>query len=890
MRFAVCFLALSIPLLSVKGEEPKRAGADWWSLKPVAVGQPPKVERAMHPIDSFIRAKLAERGLSPAKEADRRTLIRRVTFDLTGLPPTPKEIDAFLADTSPKAFETLVDRLLASPDYGERWARHWLDIVRFSESHGFEYDRLRNNAWHYRDYVIESFNADRPYADFVREQLAGDQLPAGVVAATGILVAGPFDQAGSSSASAVVRGRAREDYLEDVVGTVSQTFLGVTLNCARCHDHKVDPYSAADYYRFKAVFDGVVAGERDVLPQAERNLVAEKQAVLLRESNFARLQLAALEDTAIARAKEKSGLPLSPVPQPIHRWSFNGDGTDSVGKSPLVLQGGAKIADGHLKLNGKDAYAVSNFLPTAVREKTLETWVRLATLDQAGGGALGLQTTSGGLFDSIVYAERQVRRWMAGSEFYGRTKPVDPKDILPEANRWMHVAIVYPGDGSIRIHYDGKPYGDAYRPEKPSPVDFKAGTTQAILGLRHTGAGNGYLYGDIDEARLYDFALTPEQIAESFRAGPNAPSGAERRANMTDDERNEARKLDAELARIAKAIANLQRPTIGYTLSPKQPGVSVLYKRGDFEKPGDAVVPASPDVVTGPPKLTLPADAAEGDRRRQFAEWIVHRDNPLTWRVVVNRVWQHHFGDGLVRTPNDFGLNGERPSHPELLDWLADYFRSSGGRMKELHRLIVLSETYRQATTPNPDASKIDADNRLLWRYSPRRLEGEAVRDAMLSVSAKLNPQRGGPSFKPFTIRNFNSDFYTPFDEDRPEFNRRSVYRMNVNSAKDAVLDVLDCPDPSVKTPRRPATTTPLQALTLMNGDFSNRMVRAFEARLSYEAPADADRQISLAYQYALGRLPTEPEVTRAKAALPAAGLRGLCWALLNSNEFLYLR
>jgi hypothetical protein len=258
--------------------------------------------------------------------------------------------------------------------------------------------------------------------------------------------------------------------------------------------------------------------------------------------------------------------------------------------------------------------------------------------------------------------------------------------------------------------------------------------------------------------------------------------------------------------------------------------------------------------------------------------------------VIVNRAWQHHFGEGLVRTPNDFGLNGERPTHPELLDWLAAWFRDNGGRLKPLHRLIVTSATYRQAATFEEAAAAKDADDRLLWSFAPRRLEAEAVRDAMLAMSGKLNREAGGPSFRPFKIETFNSSFYIPFDADRPDLNRRSVYRMNVTSARDPVLEVLDCPDPSVKTPRRTATTTPLQALTLMNNPFTDRMARSFADRVRAEAGDDTAAQVTLVYRLAFARTPTDAERDRAAHVVREAGLKAVCWALSNASEFVYVK
>jgi hypothetical protein len=880
--------------------EPNRAGPDWWSLQPIRASVPPEADPASgaNPIDVFVRAKLRGKGLQAADPADRLTLIRRVTFDLTGLPPTPGEIDSFLSDSAVDAYEKLVDRLLASPAYGERWARHWLDAVRYSESHGFEYDRLRDNAWRYRDYVIKSFNADKPCADFVREQIAGDVLPRGTrdgVVATGMLVSGPYDQAGFGSASAVIRAKAREDELEDMLGTVSQTFLGVTLNCARCHDHKFDPYTSRDYYRLKAVFAGVVAGDRPANSATEEQ--ARKEGITKLEKRLADLrgQVAQIEAKAHERLLKKRDPAAAErdktLPKPIARWAFDGDAKDLTGNLHAELKNGAKISGGRLIVNGERAFAETQPLSQDLNAKTLEAWVVLPTLKQGGGGVISVQSLDGRQFDAIVFAERTPLRWMAGSEGFVRTRDLVAADETAKPGGLIHVAITYADDGRITVYRNGRPYGESYKPDgSSSPVTFAAGNAQVIFGMRQTGGGNAFLNGEIDEARLYDFALTPEQLLASFRAGVQRISLDDLRAAMSAADREAHRAAETEITRIEQEFGDLRRPSLTYAANPKQPGPTSVLKRGDVEKPSETVTPGSPAAVKGPPPLGLMADAPEADRRRAFAEWLVHPDNPLTWRVIVNRVWQHHFGEGLVRTPNDFGFNGERPTHPELLDWLAFTFREGSGRLKSLHRLILTSAAYRQSSGFNPKAAEVDADNRLLWRFAPRRLEAEAIRDAMLSVSGKLSREAGGPSFRPFRIETFNSAFYIPFDEDRPDFNRRSVYRMNVTSSRDPVLDVLDCPDPSVKTPRRTSTTTPLQALTLMNNPFTNRMARSFAERVKREAGDNVVEQVKLAYRFALGRRPTVAERDRAVPAVEGNGLDVLAWALLNSTEFAYVK
>jgi hypothetical protein len=602
----------------------------------------------------------------------------------------------------------------------------------------------------------------------------------------------------------------------------------------------------------------------------------------------------AVEAKARARVlanRKASAQPDKNQPKPAARWEFETDSRDSVGGLHAELKGGATIAGGRLVVDGKTAFAATSPLARDLTAKTLEAWVSLPTLKQGGGGVISVQIPDGRTFDAIVFAERKPLKWMAGSEDFVRTRDLNGSDETAKPNELVHVAITYAADGRVAVYHNGRPYGEAYLPNgSKGPVTFKAGSAQVVFGLRHTGGGNAFLRVEIEEARLYDTALTVEQVLASFRAGVERFAPAELRAAMSPEERDSHAASVREADRLDAELSVLRKMTMAYAAVPQQPGPTVVLKRGDIAKPGDPVAPGSPAVVNGLPAADLPEDAQEGERRRQFADWAVHRHNPLTWRVIVNRVWQHHFGDGIVRTPNDLGLNGERPSHPELLDWLAAWFRDSGGRLKPLHRLIVTSATYQQSSAFDPAAVGVDADNRLLWRYAPRRLEAEAVRDAMLSVAGKLNREAGGPSFRPFRVENFNSAFYHLFDDDRPDLNRRSVYRMNVTSARDPVLEVLDCPDPSVKTPRRSVTTTPLQALALMNNPFADRMARSFADRVRREAGDDGAAQVTLAYRLALGRPPTDAERDRAAAVVSDAGLKAVCWALLNSSEFVYVK
>jgi mono/diheme cytochrome c family protein len=886
---------------------PQRAGKDWWSLRPLSMPAVPTLHDlgplgpvwASNPIDAFVLAQLKANGLTPALPADRATLLRRVTYDLLGVPPTPAELDRFLKDRSPHAYEALVDRLLADPRYGERWGRHWLDVVRYGESNGYERDQLRPNAWRYRDYVIDAFNQDKPYAQFIKEQLAGDVLtphtPAGIVA-TGFLVCGPWDEVGNTQVSDLMRARVREEEMEDRVGTVCQTFLGLTANCARCHDHKFDPILQRDYYRIKAALDGVRSGDRPLTTPEQEQARAALRSQLNERLATLQTEIARIEGAARARVMAASHPPatIAPTaPLPLARWDFEQDARDTQVGLNGELVGGAHVADGRLILDGKGAYLRAGPLPRPLREKTLEAWVVLPDRDQRGGAVLSVQTPGGGQFDAIVYGEREPGKWTAGSEFFRRTHDLPAPAETSAPGDLIHIAVSYRADNSIAVYRNGKSYAPPYTPTGDSATlrDFPAGGTEVLIGLRHTGAGNGLLHGEVEEVRFYDRALTDAEVAASYRAGVNRVAPNRLENALTANERARHTELRAELRQRQTALAAIPEPEVTYAAVPAQPAPTHVLLRGDVESLGETVAAGGLSCVMRPsPELGLAPDAPEGGRRLRLAEWIADPANPLTARVMVNRLWHYHFGHGIVGTPNDFGYNGERPTHPALLDWLAVTLLRNGGRLKPLHRLILLSNTYRQSARYNATFAGKDAEDRLLWRFPPRRLEGEAVRDAMLCVSGQLNPRRGGPSFRPFTEFVDNSHFYTLVDTPDPEFNRRTVYRINVNSAKSPLLEALDCPDPSTKTPRRAVTTTPLQALELMNSSFVQRQAAGLATRLSREAGPSLPDRVALAYRLAFSRSPTAMETTRAISFAQEQGLENLCWTLFNASEFLYVR
>ena len=870
----------------------ERGGRDWWALQPL---KPYSVPTGINPVDHFVAVARTTKGLSASAPADPRTLVRRLYFDLIGLPPSPETIEAFAKNYSDEAYLTLVDKLLASPQYGERWTRHWLDLVRYGESDGFERNAPRPNAWHYRDFVIAAFNADMPFDQFAKWQIAGDILqpndPA-AIEATGFLVAGIHNTVLGSNA--VSNAMARQDEIEDILSAVGQTFLGLTVQCARCHDHKFDAITQVDYYRFAAALGGVNHGER-VAMSTNQQLARQKiEAELRAKLADGERSVLAIEALGRERANAKLGVsnakPKLPV-APLARWSFDGNANDAYAHLNGTLKNGAKIERGRLILDGKSAHVVTAPLKADLKEKTLEVWLSLPTLDQAGGGAMTIETSNGNIFDSIVYAERQPKKWLAGSDNHRRTRDGNGDFETAKPGQWIHTAISYATDGRIAIYRDGKPYGTAYMLPEEGPILFRAGDSRILFGLRHTGGGNAFLNTMIDEARLYDRALTIEEIAASAVAGPDGMSVSmdDMLASLTVVERATHSRLLAERVATVAKLANLPAPAKVFAITPKPVPPTHVLSRGNVEKPIAVVSAGGVASIPGKANFGLLHDAPEGLRRQKLAEWIARPDNPSFTRTIVNRLWHHHFGTGLVDSPSDLGFNGGRPSHPELLDWLAAELVRQKFHLKPLHRLMVTSTTYRQSSAKRATAFEKDADNRLLWRMSPRRLEGEAIRDAMLVVAGKLNVKAGGPGYH--DVRTYGDSgtlYYEPIDPIGDEFQCRTIYRFSPRGERSALLETFDCPDPSALTPRRQITTTPLQALALWNDSFVLRTSQSYAERIGTEVvgvPAQIDR----AYRLSLGRQPSDEERKRAIAVVEKHGLAALCRVLFNCNEFVVM-
>ncbi len=870
----------------------RRAGYDWWSLQPIKHPAVPAVQDAKwskNDIDRFILATLNAKGLTPSETATPRVLLRRVYFDLIGLPPSPEEVAEFERDPSDARYAAIVDSLLNSPRYGERWARHWLDVVRYGESNGFERNAERTNFWQYRDWVIEALNADLPYDQFVKQQIAGDALDPGPrgAAASGFMVAGVHNTVVGGSER--MKKLAVQDELEEVIGTIGQTFLGLTVQCGRCHDHKFDPVSATDYYRLIATIQGAAHGDREVrganVASQIEDLAAAIKAV---QSELQQIEQQARAQILEARRSGKAEAPKPP--QPFAQWEFEVDLRDSIGTLHGKAIDGAKVEGGALVVDGK-SYVETVPLTKNINAKTLAAWVQVDGDAQRGGGVISLQSPDGGLFDAIVYAENEPKRWMAGSNFFRRTQSFKGPEETEAGSKPVHVAIVYHEDGTISGYRNGQPYGSSYKSAGLQP--FEAGKANIIFGLRHAPlGGNKQLKGRILQASLYDRALAADAVAAAAGSGTDYVSDEDIAAWLKGDAATKRTALKSKLADLTKQHATFVKSTTQkiYAVISKQPGPTHVLVRGDVDKLADVAFPGGVASLGANADFGLSAESNDHERRRKLADWIAHPENPLFARVIANRLWHYHFGTGIVETPNDFGFNGGRPSHPQLLDWLAEQLRANGYRLKPLHRLMVTSSTYRQSSLPRADGLAKDAGNRFLWRMTPRRLEAEAIRDATLAVAGKLNLKMGGPSVIDVSITpNNGTTYYEPLDVDGDEFFRRTVYRFNPRGGRSALLDTFDCPDPSATAPRRQVTTTPLQALSLLNNAFVLRMADYSAERAKREAGEQAAAQVQRLWQLAFGRSASVREEQLAIKLIEQHGLAHVCRAVFNSNEFVII-
>ncbi|CAN5872342.1 PSD1 and planctomycete cytochrome C domain-containing protein [soil metagenome] len=818
--------------------EVKRADKSWWSLQPL------RKTEADQSIDGFVKAKLAEKGLTMSSPALPRDFIRRITYDLTGLPPTMTEIEAFeqaYQTDADSSVQSLVDRLLASPRYGEQWGRHWLDVVRFGESKGFERNVIIDNLWPFRDYVIKSHNDDKPMSQLITEHLAGDIIGKDdpkVEVGTAFLVAGPYDDVGNQDK--VAQAQIRANTLDDVISATGSAFLGLTINCARCHNHKFDPVPTEDYYRLRAAFEGVNHSDRILATAEERKQFQAAMKPLDESKAKQTAKKQALEETISKRLKKNSAEKLQPAPQPS-----------------LTEEIFAPVEARYVKFKilGTSQNPASG---VGARLDEFEIWSgdRNVALASEGAKAEGASSRQAEDF-AEAYDVRQVNdgkfgaRWFVGS----------PAELL----------ITLPKLESIQR------------------VSFS--------NIRNTQNAGGALGPYVAEYELWISKDGTQwtKAADSLTREPvNVALAHERKMRAASpDERAKLATLTGALAAIEtqiKAVPPLKTVWAGKLQPVKEK--TFVHVGGDPQKHGADIVPASLNVldrVTRP--YVLPVDAPEGERRLALAKWITGNDNPLTARVLANRVWHYHFGTGIVDTPSDFGFLGGRPTHPELLDWLAQRLIANGWKLKGLHREILLSQTYRQSASYREEGAKVDKDARLLWRFPPRRLTAEEIRDTILSASGKLNLTMGGPGFRLYKFTQDNVCTYLPLDKHGPETYRRAVYHQNARASVVDLLSDFDLPDNSFSVPRRSTTTTPLQALTLLNHSFTLDMAGFLAERIREESgTVNPVIQVEHAYALVFQRKPLSEETEAALKLIESHGLAAFCRALLNANEVVFLK
>ena len=755
-------------LASLEGGDLSPGARERWAFQRPVRSPLTAAGRFTHPVDRYLEAARREAGVSAAPPAERLTLLRRAYLDLTGMPPTPEQVDEYLADTARGAWERLIDRLLDSPHYGERWGRHWLDVARYADSSGFEQDYTRPNAWRYRDYVIDAFNADKPYNQFVREQIAGDELDHTTdetLIATGFLRAGPRVQFREKD-----NPERRHDYLDDVLATIGRGMLGMTVHCARCHDHKFDPIPQRDYYRLQASIFGYVETDWPLLDRPAADAWRAANAAIDRRQQPLKDEIAAIE--APYRERFRRELIRERFPENVQAAAFKPEAERTPGEQLLAAQ--------VLSINSP-RWDIAGALSPEHRARWDALRAQVAALD----------------------AER------------------------PPAPEMAEIVT----DGDYRFVPDGPGDSTIGCPECRIPPD-EPGT------FLHEAGGPAY-------------EVPPSYFL--IRGDPFSPG------------------------------------------SEMSPGFLTAATRGDL-----------PTVIPRP-------DGRTSGRRLALAEWIASRDNPLTARVIVNRVWHHHFGRGIVRTLDNLGRMGDAPTHPELLDWLAVEFMARGWSIKALHRLLMTSKAYRMASSHHDEASAAaDPENRLLWRYRPQRLEAEALRDAIMTVSGGIDLTVGGPPVFPHIPEDIlrtsggkglwcgsppdGEPVVAPHEgvwcvePDGPEVWRRSVYVYRRRSLGFPFFDTFDLPDQNQTAAARNVSTVSTQALTLLNNPFVLNQARLFAARLERAAPGDVEGQIELAYRLALTRPPTAREAAVASELIGGQSLVDFAHVILNLNEFLYLR
>ena len=787
-------------------------GTDLWSMQPI---EKPEVPGAGNPIDAFLLTELKRSDLAFNPRAEPRDLIKRTSILLTGLNPTPDQIAQFeraSAKHPEKAFAALVDEYLESPHFGERWAQHWLDVIRWAETHGSEANLYRKNAWMYRDYVVDAFNSDKPYDQFIREQIAGDQMGVGV--ATGFLVSGPHVPAATVGREPSAIRQARADRLDEVAQTIGASMMGVTVSCARCHNHKFDPISIKDYYSVTAVFDGLEFGSR--LPEySEESSEAKKARELGAE-------------LAATREILKSVVPA---------WQEDWTGWNEVRFRPVKTS--------KIKVTFESPKASADELEVFGPEDSS----RNLALASRGGEAFSPEkyTDYRGPASNLNDGELGTMNW--------RT----PKGVnFKEGDRpWVSITLAQPQEvnritvSSNRQYFFETDYLSSYSPSSPK---------------------NYTVSYENENGEWVDIISTP-----GFR-----------------DELGENTEFKTFAGNVQAAVdAVLEKGTqpsfVGQFREPKP---AFVLHRGSPESPRGEVAPGGLRVLGG--ELGLDSSTSDAERRLKFADWLASTENPLTARVMANRVWHHIFGTGIVPTPGDFGFAGALPSHPELLDWLAAEFMEPNGKgegawsIKTLIREIMLSDAYQQSSAPHVAGMSRDAGAVKLWRFPPRRVEAEVIRDSVLLAAGKLDPTLGGKSYR---IHNEKKTYaqWQVVDNAGEHTWRRMLYQERMRRVDDRIFTAFDFPDCGQVRAKRPVSTTPLQALNLMNSPFAVHQAELIAERAETEYPENMKAATSRLFELVLGRKPDSSELDACLEIASASGLPVVSRSLINTNEFAFL-
>lgn len=885
----------------------------WQPLKatPLPSATEPQQDEG-NPIDRFLYGSLAEKGLKPLATASREALIRRLSFDLLGMPPTPDEVDHFVSDHSPDAWEKLVDRMLASPRYGERWARHWLDIAHYADTHGFERDQRRDHAWRYRDWVIDAWNNDLPFDTFVQHQIAGDVLPektAETTIASSFLAAGPWDFVGQvETPSPVIKRLARADDLDDMVAQVMTSFCGITIHCARCHHHKLDPVNQEEYYALTAIFTGVKRGDR-VVSEDEMKAIETTRA----EWKEHQKKL----DEEIQRTT--GGISLADLV-----GGGNGLGTGT-------LKSGIDPSTGERR-DEKDRRAFLDGVVANRLNPTQSDWIDSVFVPDGGSMQRLAVSQSGDIAEGIPATDKKVwdaiRNGPVHSQF---STSIQGVDCAPPGRRMLSLHANAGITFRLRRNLlqqslskepplGGEPNSDA-TPGSPAvaPDPMQRFVFQAMVGY----------FGETPRGGADVFVLIGNQIVHQHRGlgredglqsifvplpqsdctltliatdGGNGISHdqvcfidatiapEERHVSEQDAQRIDALRKESETLR--NQLASLPEPRRVYGVVPESPTEVRRLHRGNTEDPREAVLPGTVQSL-GPvqgPIAQLNNQSSDAHRRIALAKWIASTDHPLTARVIVNRLWHHHFGRGIVSTPSDFGLGGSLPTHPELLDWLALQLQNGDWSLKRIQRIILLSSAYQRSSFgPTHPGTSQDADNRFLWRQNPRRLDAESLRDSMLTLSDSIDCSMHGPGYRDFDYQEEYAPVYQHRVLEAPEVFRRSIYRFVVRTTPHPFLTTLDCPNPATMTPVRNTTTTAIQSLATLNNAFVLQQSDRFAQRIEREAGPSRSQQADLAIRLAFGRRATDEEIAQATQLIQEAGLFQLCRILFNTNEFVYV-